>query len=231
MNKKKKNYNVVTTEYLRNIFKATDEARQSILKSFPYNKMTILFCQGLKVLLKNKFGNDIEFDRDEKFGCIHGTYKNNAFEIKVWYGIVLTLENEKDTSMIEVFKPIINEIMDCEPICTYDYCSRMENVYPTVEWNLHPNDRLYELINMPGNYCGCYIKNFVDLYTANTIELLQDDLLTKEGYNLIFGNVKSNINYLTHKIELIKNLRPDITNELISDWIDSNQNNKQFIKQ
>lgn len=230
MNKRNKADCIVTAEYLRNIFEATDNARQSILKSFPYNKMTIIFCQGLKAYLKNAFGNDIEFDRDEIFACIHGKYKRTPFEIKTWNGIVLTIETKSNKNIIEVFKPILNEIIGAEPICEYDYCSQMQNVYPTVEWNLHPNDRLYELVNTPSNYCGCSIRNFNDLYTINTIKSLKEQLLTKEGYYLIFGDKNTNIKYHLHKFSLIQVLRPDINDIELCNWI-SNYQNKSFDKQ
>jgi len=230
---KKKNCNVVTAEYLGNIFKATDEARQSILKSFPYNKMTIIFCQGLKVYLKSKFNKDIEFDRDEKFACIHGTYKGTPFEIKTWNGIVLTIENKNNLNIIKAFEPILTEIIGAQPICKYDCCSQIQNVYPTVEWSLHPNDRIYELISMPKNYCGCSIKNFNDLYTVTAIKTLKEQLLTEEGYNLIFGNKNSNIKYHLHKFSLIQVLRPDISDIELCNWISNYQNkliDKQLIK-
>ena len=137
-----KNANDIGITKLRAIFKATDEASKSILKSFPYNKMNIAFCQGLKVLLKEKFGSDIELDRDEKFACIHGSYKRAKFEIKTWNGIVLTIADERRAKVIEVFKPIFNEIIGAHPICSYDYHSITKEVYPTIEWSLNPNDRL-----------------------------------------------------------------------------------------
>lgn len=233
MNKQKKKKEVVSIERLRNIYKTTDDARENILKCFPYNKMTNLFCQELKILLKNKFRENIEFERDELFGCIHGTYKGKRFEIKTWCGIVLTIENENNSNIIDVFTPIFNEIMETNPLCRYDYCTCTKEIYPTIEWSLHPQERLYELVNLTDNSCT-YIKNFQDFYMTNIINSLEDDLLTQEGYNLIFKSKKNNIKYHFYKLKLIKKLRSDLSNEDIYNWIDRceyyNLNSKQFTK-
>ena len=157
MNKKAKSINELNA-----IFRATDEARQSILKSFPYNKMTITFMEKLKCLLKEIFKENIEFGRDERFGYIQGIFKKVRFEINIWNGIILTIDDEKKANLISYFKPIFNRITDCNPICSYDYCSKMQTAYPTIEWSLHPEDRLYELVNMPEDETGCYKRNFKD---------------------------------------------------------------------
>lgn len=227
---KQKNSSVSINE-LKAIFKATDEALQSILKSFPYNRMTIAFGEKLKVLLKELFGNDIEFDREERFACIHGSYKGTNFEIKIWNGIVLTIEKKEKDNIIEIFKPIFDQIIGAEPICQYDYCSEMNTIYPTIEWNLHPEERLYELVNLPENDCGCYKKNFQDFYTTAIIESLQDKLLTQEGYDAIFESKKNNIKYHFYKRRLIQTLRPDIDSNTLYNWIDGCQTFNEMSKQ
>ena len=190
------------------IFRATDEARQSILKSFPYNKMTITFMEKLKVLLKEIFKDNIEFER---------------VEINIWNGIVLTIDDAKKANLISYFKPIFNRITGSSPICSYDYCSKMNTTYPTIEWSLHPEDRLYELVNMPEEENGCYKKNFKDFYTKAIIDSLGDKLLTQDGYNIIFESRKNNIKYHFYKIRLIQILRPDIDNATLYNWIDASQ--------
>jgi len=220
---------------LNAIFKAIDEARKSILKSFPYNKMTISFVQKLKVLLKEIFGEKIEFDREEKFACIHGTYENTKFEINVWCGIILTIENEKKAGILSHFKPIFDQIVGCAPICSYNYCTCIKTVYPTMEWNLHAEERIYELVNMPQNNLGCYRKDFKDFYTTSIIDSLGDQLLTQDGYNAIFESKKNSIKYHFYKVRLIQTLRPDIDNATLYDWIDNsqayNEMQKQLIKE
>lgn len=229
MNKQKSSS--VSINELKAIFKATDEARQSILKSFPYNKMTIAFGEKLKLFLKELFGNDIEFDREERFACIHGSYKRVNFEIKTWNGIVFTIENKEQANLIEVFKPLFNQIIGASPICKYDYCSEMQTVYPTIEWNLHPEDRLYELVNLPENDCGCYKQNFQDFYTTSIITSLEEKLLTQEGYDAIFKSQKINIKYHFYKRKLIETLRPDIDINTLYNWIDNCQTFSEMSKQ
>lgn len=216
---------------LNAIFKATDEARKSILKSFPYNKMTIAFVKKLKILLSEIFKENISFDREEKFACIHGTYKGVNFEINVWCGIILTIEDEKKAKIIEDFKPIFNQIIGHNPICSYDYCTCIKTIYPTIEWNLHPEDRIYELVNMAEKELGCYKKNFKDFHTKAIIDSLEEKLLTQEGYNTIFETKKNNIKYHFYKIRLIQTLRPDIDNNTLYEWIDTSQAYNEMQKQ
>ena len=196
--------------------------------------MTVAFGEKLKNLLKQQFGNHIEFHREERFACIHGSYEDTNFEIKIWNGIVLTIEKKEKEELIEVFKPIFNQIIGLSPICKYDYCSDMKTVYPTIEWSLHPEDRLYELVNLPENDCGCYKQNFQDFYTTDIINSLGEKLLTQEGYNLIFQSKKDNIKYHFYKRRLIEMLRQDIEIDMLYSWIDScqvfNEMNKQLIK-
>lgn len=219
---------------LNAIFRATDEARQSILKSFPYNKMTINFTEKLKRLLKEIFKENIEFGRDERFGYIQGTFKKVRFEINVWNGIVLTIDDDKKANLLSYFKPIFNRITGSNPICSYDYCSRIQTACPTIEWSLHPEERLYELINMIESETGCYKRNFKDFYTTSIIDSLGKQLLTQEGYNTIFESKKSNNKFQFYKIKLIQELRPDIDNATLYDWIDTcrafNETQKHLVK-
>lgn len=220
---------------LNAIFKAIEEARKSILKSFPYNKMTINFMENLKILLKEIFKENIEFGRDERFGYIQGTFKKVRFEINIWNGIVLTIDNEKKANLISYFKPIFNRITGTNPICSYDYCSKIQTACPTIEWSLHPEERLYELVNMSEDETGCYKRNFKDFYTTAIIDSLGDKLLTQEGYNAIFESKKNNIKFHFYKVRLIQTLRPDIDNTTLYDWIDAsqafNEMQKQLVKE
>ena len=216
---------------LNAIFKATDEARKSILKSFPYNKMTITFIRKLKFLLKEIFGENIIFGREEKFACIYGTYKGVYFEINTWCGIILTIEDKNCIKIFDEFKSIFNKIVGCNPICSYDYCTHTDEVYPTIEWNLHPEDRIYELVNMAEKELGCYKKNFKDFYTTSIINSLEEKLLTQEGYDKIFETKKNNIKYHFYKLRLIQSLRPDIDNNTLYEWIDSSQAYNEMKKQ
>ena len=125
--------------------------------------MTIIFSKKLKDLLKEIFKDSIGFERDERFGYIHGTFKNVRFEINIWNGIILTIDDEKKANLFYYFKPIFNRITGTNPICSYDYCPKMHTPCPTIEWNLHPEERLYELVNMIESETGFYKKNFKDL--------------------------------------------------------------------
>ena len=208
---------------LKEIFKAIDEARQSLLKSFPYNKMTLVFSQKLKNLLKEIFKNNIEFERDERFGYIHGTLKKVRFEINIWNGIILTIDNEEKRNLISYFKPIFNRITDTTPICSYDYCSKIQPPCPTIEWSLRPEERLYELINMTKSKIGCYKKNFTDMYTTSIIAALGDKLLTQEGYDTLFKYKTKDKNFQFYKISLIQALRPDTDTTTLHNWINASQ--------
>lgn len=217
------------------IYKAIEESRRSILKSFPYNKMTIVFSQKLKLLLKEVFKDNIQFERDERFGYIQGTFKKVRFEINIWNGIILTIDDEKKANLISYFKPIFNRITDTTPICTYDYCSKMKTPCPTIEWSSHPEERLYELVNMSDRQSDCYKKNFQDFYTTAIINSLGNQLLTQEGYNAIFESKKNNVKFHFYKIRLIQTLRPDIDNATLYNWIDAsqafNEMQKQLVKE
>jgi len=228
MNKTKK------VSELNAIFKAIDDARQSILKSFPYNRMTIVFSKKLKALLKEIFKDNIQFERDERFGYIQGTFKKIRFEINIWNGIILTIDDEKKANLFYYFKPIFNRITGVNPICSYDYCSRMQTPCPTIEWSLHPEERLYELINMIESETGCYKKNFKDFYTTSIINSFGDKLLTQEGYDALFKYKQNDIKFKFYKIDLIRALRPDIDNATLHNWINTcqafNENQKQLLK-
>ena len=219
-------------ENLSEMYQAISMARENNSKTFDYIGNNTLFKSGLKEYLKMHFGKDIKFDREETFAYIQAHYKNVGIEINVWDGIILTIEDEKSKELSKDFEVIFSNIVGLDKICSYDFCTNynlQKTIYPTFEWNLNPERRLYELVNRFGIVPGSYVQNLEDNYTSSIIENLGNNLLTLEGYIELFGN-SSYPGLKFHKIREIQKQHPTIKDYMISSWIDISKENLSLVK-
>lgn len=216
--------NKLKLDELRNIFSSIDEASSRNASDFPYSETQASFNQKLKEFLEGHFGSDIKFDRDETFAYIQAHYKEIGIEINVYGGIILSVEDKEATNIVKDFEPIFSGIVGSAPICRYNYCSRVgKTSYPTVEWNHHPEDRLYELVHGYSCSPGEYMTNFHDYYTASIIENLGDNLLTIDGYTKLFEGRSHDLDFRYYKIRQIQKVYPNIDSSTIYAWIESSK--------
>lgn len=212
----------MNSEELNKIFNALNEANQLKLSDFPYAIVRKKLDSNLKKYLKEKFGNDIEFDDGDTYAYFHGYYKGIGIEINTFKGLILTIEDKKMGYLANDFKEVLSSVVGMNPICSYDYCFQSndkEFTYPTVEWSLDPEKRLYELIV---EECS-KINNLEDYYTSSIIESLGDDLFTLDGFRKIFKNGYDNSNLIIHKIDQIKKLNKFIDIGFITIWFNSSR--------
>lgn len=213
-------------------FNALDNARNLNLPDFPYSSVRGIFGMKLKEYLKEQFGDDIKFDREETFAYIQAHYKGVGIEINIHDGIILSIEDQDSVSLADDFIPIFNNIVGAEVICSYEFCSDQDGVftaYPTLEWHSNPDKRLNELISFTNG--NGYIRNLVDNFNPKIISDLGRNLFTSEGYNKLFSSVYMAINYKFYKIELIKEQNSNISADSIYDWVDSYEKRIELSKE
>lgn len=170
----------------------------------------------------DRFGSDIQFNREETFAYIQAFYKGKGIEINVYNGIILTVEDKDAAYLVEDFEPIFDEIMDSKKLCSYDCRSRLSNAsYPTVEWSLHPYDRLRELIHRYNCTYFVYMSNFNDYYTSSLIKELGANLFTPEGYIVMFDVAKDDFDLQHYTIKQIEN--SGYKYDDIYSWIESSR--------
>lgn len=209
---------------LSKIFESLSEARKLNLSDFPYLEVNNNLQTKLKECLKEEFGDNIQFDKEETFAYVQARYKGVGIEINTWDGIIFTVEDENEASLVEDFKSVFNKIAGSEAICSYEFCSNEggeRTVYPTVEWNLDSERRLFELVSFK-NYPG-YVRNLEDYYTETVIKNLGRELFTKEGYKKLFKTEYTNPTYTLHKVAQIQKQNPNITATAIYAWFDSSE--------
>lgn len=208
---------------LNKILVSINEAKEANLTIFPYGEYIDRFNLGLKELLKEVFGDDIEFDRQNTFTTIKATYKGVDISINTFNGIALAIEDEEMGYLANDFKGIFTNIIGIEPICSYNKCfNNIDNKkvsYPTIEWSLNPESRLSNIVTSPGYSFGTSIENLEDFYTCSIIERLGTDLFTLEGYNELFETGYDNPRFVFHKIKQIQKLNPNVDLGPIYAWI------------
>lgn len=211
-------------EELNRIFESLSGARKLNLADFPYSETNDKFKNKLKECLKEEFGDNIQFDREETFAYVQAHYKGVGIEINTWDGIIFTVEDENEASLVEDFKPVFDKIAGCEAICSYEFCSNEggeKTVYPTIEWSLDSERRLFELVSFK-NYPG-YVRNLEDYYTQTIIRNLGRGLFTMEGYKKVFKSGYRNPTYTLHKVTQIQKQNPNIDATVIYAWISSSE--------
>lgn len=209
---------------LHTIFLTLMEAEKLNLSDFPYLETSIDFNLKLKECLKENFGNDIKFENCEH-SYIQAYYKGIKILIEFGNGIILSIIDENKGNLATDFKDIFNRVVGMEPICSYNYRSRYGNgkkLFPTVEWSLDPECRLYELVTEINDPSGEKIKDFEDNYTHSIIESLGQQLFTYDGYKQLFMTSYRSFCFTLHKIIEIQKLNPNINTETIYAWFNSN---------
>lgn len=212
------------TKELAEIYRSLYEAKLNNISDYPYSKMQTSFNSKLKELLKETFGENIKFDREETFAYIQAHYKGIGIEINTYDGIIFSIEDETKREIIADFENIFNEIVGMSKFTQYDYCSKVtKTTYPTTEWNKNPDRRLNDLICRHGITPGEYITNFNDYYTSSIIEGLGDELLTSEGYKLLFSTTEDFSSYW-YKRRLIATMCPHISSLELYKWLEESKN-------
>ena len=208
------------------IFKARHVARELNMSDFPYVEMAELFQEKLKLYLSSLLGNDIKFDREETFAYVQAHYKNVPIELNTYHGIILTVEDVEREDIVKELIEVFSGILDLEPICRYNFCSkfgRKTTVYPTIEWDLSPEDRLNDVIKNYGIVPGTWISDIEDYYTGSIIESLGTKLFTFEGYKKLFKPRYNDYKNVSHRVNQIQKLNPNLDTEAIYAWINSSK--------
>lgn len=219
-------------EELNRIFESLSNARKLNLSDFPYSEVNDNFKTKLKEVLTEEFGDNIQFDRNETFAYVQAHYKGIGIEINTYEGIIFTVEDENEASLVDDFREVFNGVVGTEAICSYNFCSNEageKTVYPTFEWNKDPERRLYELIVFR-NYPG-YVRDLEDYYTASVIKSLGEQLFTFDGYKTLFKTGYNNLNYILHKEKQIQKLNPNLDLASISAWIESSNKALELSKE
>lgn len=208
---------------LHTIFLALNEARNLKLSDFPYFETMTNFGLKLMEYLKEKFGDDIKFDKDEVIPYIEGYYKDVSIVINIWEGICLTIKDINKKELVNDFKEIFHAIVGMNPMCSYNECTNIcakeKKYYSVTEWNLHPKNRLDKILN---TYLKCHepIKEFEDYYTGSIISDLGCELFTCEGYKKLFDE-NDDVWLIGHKISQIYRLNPNLPKGSVLEWVRS----------
>lgn len=206
------------------IFKARHAARELNVSDFPHIETGEIFREDLKQYLSSLFGDEIKFDRKETFAYVQAHYKNVPIEINTYHGIILTVENVERQDVVQELMEVFNGILDLEPICKYNFCSKFSDdvtVYPTIEWDLNPEDRLNEVICGYGVVPGTWISDIEDYYIGSIIKSLGTKLFTFEGYKKLFNPKYGNYKNVNHRVKQIQKFNPNLDDEVIYAWIRS----------
>lgn len=216
----------------REVMHLIDEARLASIEDFPYDTAKELLNQNLKEILLERFGSSIKFDGEESLHFFHANYKGIPIEIITNNGIVLSIDNKSAECIIEDFKPVFDELFEAPAICEYDCFKGLHrSLNPTIEWNLHPEERIFELVHGFDGKIKGYISKFKDYYTTSIINKLGTNLLTEEGASQLFGNDLNNyLEFHRYKVGLILKNRSYLTNDQINKWLSVTSYNRQLIK-
>lgn len=205
-------------------FIALNEAKKSNLIDFPYADCMNKFVFLLKNVLKDTFGDNIEFIGNHTFVSIKAIYKGVKIEINAFNSsISLKIEQENMGHLINDFKEFFTSIVGNEPICSYNFCTHNANkeriIYPITEWSLNPENRLFNIVTSATYRHGDSIEDLNDFYTCSIIEKLGTDLFTTEGYTELFETGYDHPEFVLHKMQQIQKLNPNVDLEPICTWI------------
>ena len=172
------------------------------------------------------FLSDIKFFESDCINCIQGSYKKTGFIIDLSNGIELTITDSKNVELLEMFKPLFTKISGRSLTCSYEKCSSdNEKVYPTLEWCSYPSTRLRELSNTDN------IKNLNDYYTEKIVEIIESlgqQLMSNDGFELLFENSDLQDSDETYKFIQIQKMYPNIRTSILQSWTSSSRN--QLVK-
>lgn len=204
----------------RTMMISIDEAKIANIKDFPYYYAQKKHRDNLKDYLSEQFKANIAFEKDESINVIRANYRGFPLELIIFNGVILKIENEGSACLIEDFKPVFNSLFQAEPICTYNALSNPNGSYnPSIEWNLHPEERIFELVHGKNGIFKGYLTRFRDLYTRSVIESLGSNLLTAEGYKTLFGSeLNSHPEFFKYKIKQILLAHPEFNPDNINEW-------------
>lgn len=210
---------------LGSIFRARHVAHELNVLDFPYSEATDVFNEKLKLYLKTLFGEEIRFDREETFAYIQAHYKSVPIEINTYGGIILTVEDIEREDIVQELMEVFSGVVGLNPLCRYNFCSNIcgiTTVYPTIEWNLGPEERLNEIIKgymtVPGS---SWIRDIEDYYTGSIIESLGTELFTFDGYKKLFMSRYNDYKNVNHRVNQIQKLNPNLGVEAIHGWLNS----------
>ena len=204
-------------EEVRKLFMILGEAEKLHLDGSIKKQFNVV----LRDYLKDYFGDDIKFVDKEGYEYISANYKDVDIEIKIWHGIILSVQNKKNANVLKEFIYPLNNIVGSDPICSYNFCSSVDGnkkVYPTIEWSTEPQARLDSLVMQAGNPICTTINDFKDYYLSSAIKELGNELFTLEGYNKIFDTTHSNRILDRHRLQQIQRLNPTTSFDTIGDW-------------
>lgn len=208
---------------LNNLYMSLVEAEQLCLDE----SIRKVFNQNLKDCLKELFLDNLDFLEEQPYGYILMNYKGVEMEIRTVGGIVLSVKDNEKAELIEDFKPVFNDIVGMNPICSYNFCYTINGervAHPTIEWNTEPNTRLESLVMQVGNPMCQTIKEFEDYYLCSIIKQLGSELFTKDGFEKVFNTSHSNRILDRHRLQQIQKVYPDINTDAVNAWYSSYKN-------